>query len=66
LFRSTDSAAVALNKGEWLDLEKISALSIKDSALKSLMNRFVRENSVGNYSIYYGDEINGSIKQFAS
>lgn len=62
----TDSTPAALSQGEWLDLEKISALSIKDSALKSLMNRFVRENSVGNYSIYYGDEINGSIKQFAS
>ncbi|WP_258575536.1 hypothetical protein [Candidatus Pantoea persica] len=62
----TDSAPGALRQGEWLDLAKISALSIKDSALKWLMNRFVRENSVGNYSIYYGDEINGSIKQFAS
>jgi len=62
----TDATRAALKQGEWLDLEKISALSIKDSALKSLMNRFVRENSVGNYSIYYGDEINGSIKQFAS
>lgn len=62
----TDSTPGALRQGEWLDLAKISALSIKDSALKSLINRFVRENSVGNYSIYYGDEINGSIKQFAS
>ncbi|MDL4915166.1 MAG: flavin reductase family protein [Enterobacterales bacterium endosymbiont of Blomia tropicalis] len=62
----TDSALAPLNQGEWFDLAKISALSIRDSALKSLMNRFVRENSVGNYCIYYGDEINGSIKQFAS
>ncbi len=62
----TDSRLAPLNQGEWFDLAKISALSIRDSALKSLMNRFVRENSVGNYCIYYGDEINGSIKQFAS
>lgn len=54
-----------LQNAQWYDLEKIAALPIDDSALKSLMNRFVRENAVGNYSIYYGDEQNGAIKQFA-
>jgi len=53
------------NGAEWYSLENLAALPIGDSALKSLMNRFVRENAVGNYSIYYGDEINGSVKQFA-
>lgn len=62
----SDAHLPALKNAEWYSLEKISALSIGDSALKSLMNRFVRENAVGNYSIYYGDEISGSIKQFAS
>ncbi|MEH2919995.1 flavin reductase family protein [Samsonia erythrinae] len=62
----TDTALTPLHQGEWFDLDRLSSLSMRDSALKSLMNRFVRENSVGNYSIYYGDEINGSIKQFAS
>ncbi|MGE0969034.1 flavin reductase family protein [Klebsiella sp. WOUb02] len=55
-----------LQNAQWFDLEKIAALPISDSALKSLMNRFVRENAVGNYSIYYGDELNGLVKQFAS
>ncbi len=58
----TNAARAALKQGGWLDLENISALSIKDSALKSLMNRFFREDSVGNYSIYCSDKINGSIK----
>lgn len=55
----------ALNGAEWYSLQNLAALPIGDSALKSLMNRFVRENAIGNYSIYYGDEINGSVKQFA-
>lgn len=61
-----ESERPALRQAQWYDLEKLSALPIGDSALKSLMNRFVRESAVGNYSIYYGDELSGSIKQFAS
>ena len=64
----TDAGAQlpALTGAEWYSLDNIAALPIDDSALKSLMNRFIRENAVGNYSIYYGDEITGSVKQFAS
>lgn len=52
--------------GEWFDLSRAAALPLSDSALKSLLNRFVREHAVGNYGIYYGDEQSGSIRQFAS
>ncbi|AVJ16780.1 flavin reductase [Serratia sp. MYb239] len=50
----------------WLPLAQTATLPIDDAALKSMLNRFVRENSVGNYSIYYGDEHSGAIKRFAS
>ncbi|VVA48013.1 p-hydroxyphenylacetate 3-hydroxylase, reductase component [Serratia ficaria] len=62
----TEAELPTLQNAQWFDLKNLSALPIGDSALKSLMNRFVRENAVGNYSIYYGDEQNGAIKQFAS
>lgn len=55
-----------LQHAQWYDPEKLSALPVSDSALKSLMIRFLRESAVGNYSIYYGDELSGSVRQFAN
>ncbi|MEW7001131.1 hypothetical protein M5585_16870 [Serratia ureilytica] len=43
----------------------LARLPIKDPALRSMLGRFVKENAVGNYGIYYGDEHSGAIKQFA-
>ncbi|PKH22364.1 flavin reductase [Enterobacterales bacterium CwR94] len=54
------------DNAQWFPLDQLATLPIEDAALKSMMNRFVRENAVGNYSIYYGDENSGSVKQFAS
>ncbi|WP_241666527.1 flavin reductase family protein [Jejubacter calystegiae] len=50
---------------EWVALPVIPDLPVQDFALKSLLNRFVRESAMGNYGLYYGDEQRGSIKQFA-
>lgn len=61
-----ESDRPALQQAQWYPPEKLSALPVGDSALKSLMTRFVRENAAGNYSIYYGDELSGSIRQFAN
>lgn len=61
-----ESDRPALQQAQWYSPEKLSALPVGDSALKSLMTRFVRENAAGNYSIYYGDELSGSIRQFAN
>lgn len=41
------------------------AVADQDPALRSMLGRFVKENAVGNYGIYYGDEHSGAIKQFA-
>ncbi|HEI8865045.1 flavin reductase family protein [Serratia sp. AKBS12] len=60
------SMTLAMRHAEWFTLESLVTMPIKDTALQSMMNRFVRENAVGNYSIYYGDENQGAIKQFAS
>ncbi|ENY5058606.1 flavin reductase family protein [Salmonella enterica] len=61
-----ESDRPAQQQAQWYPPEKLSALPVGDSALKSLMTRFVRENAAGNYSIYYGDELSGSIRQFAN
>lgn len=60
----TDSMLVEVPDGEWVDVQRLKKLSMPDSALKSLVDRFIRENSVGNYGIYYGDEAEGSVRQF--
>ena len=54
-----------LHQAEWYPLSNLAGLPVADSALKSLMNRFVREHAVGNYAIYYGDEQRGCLKHFA-
>ncbi|HAF2130767.1 TPA: flavin reductase family protein [Salmonella enterica] len=61
-----ESDRPTLQHAQWYDSEKLSALPVSDSALKSLITRFVRESAVGNYSIYYGDELSGSVRQFAN
>lgn len=60
-----DCAEPQAEHAQWFPLSQVAKLPVEDAALKSLMNRFVRENAVGNYSIYYGDENSGSVKQFA-
>lgn len=57
--------ALQAEQAQWYPLNQLAKLPMDDAALKSMMNRFVRENAVGNYSIYYGDENSGSVKQFA-
>lgn len=51
---------------QWFSLTELATLPINDAALKSLIERFINEHAIGNYSIYYGDENSGSVKQFAS
>ncbi|KOC90283.1 flavin reductase family protein [Winslowiella iniecta] len=61
----SDLSPPPVHQAQWYNLNNLSELPIADSALKSLMNRFVRENAVGNYALYYGDDCQGSIKHFA-
>jgi len=68
VFLCVQSGASKLNtarQAQWYSLNQLDALPIADSALKSLMNRFVRESAVGNYGLYYGDECQGSVRHFA-
>lgn len=60
----TGSTLPAVKQGEWVDLASLAQLSVPDSALKSLLDRFIREYAVGNYGLYYGDEVQGSVRQF--
>ena len=60
----TDSTLAEIPQGEWVDIESLTKLSMPDGALKSLVERFIRENAVGNYGIYYGDEAKGSVRHF--
>lgn len=55
----------AVSGGQWVDLAGLAQLPVPDAALKSLVNRFVRENAAGNYGFYYGDETDGSVRHFA-
>lgn len=50
---------------QWYSLAQLGDFPITDPALESMMARFVRENAVGNYGLYYGDECHGSVKHFA-
>lgn len=63
----TDAGSLTpqLGAAEWFDMPTLARLPIKDPALRSMLGRFVKENAVGNYGIYYGDEHSGAIKQFA-
>ncbi|MBH2870622.1 flavin reductase [Serratia marcescens] len=63
----TDAGSLTpqLSAAEWFDMPTLARLPIKDPALRSMLGRFVKENAVGNYGIYYGDEHSGAIKQFA-
>lgn len=61
----TGSPLPDVRQAQWYSLNQLQALPIADSALKSLMNRFVSENAVGNYGLYYGDESQGSVRHFA-
>lgn len=53
------------DRPQWYPLSDFAALPVNDEALKSLMERFIRENAVGNYGLYYGDETRGSVRSFA-
>ena len=60
----TGSTLPAVQQGEWVDVHALAQLLVPDSALKSLVDRFIRENAVGNYGLYYGDEVEGSVRHF--
>ena len=60
----TGATLPAVAQGEWVDLQSMTQLPVADSALKSLLDRFIREYAVGNYGLYYGDEAQGSVRQF--
>lgn len=60
----TGSTLPAVQQGEWVDVHALAQLPVPDSAWKSLVDRFIRENAVGNYGLYYGDEVEGSVRHF--
>lgn len=55
-----------INSTEWVSLSDIPALPVGDRALKALITRFAREHIGGNYSLYFGTEMDGEINQFAA
>ncbi|MEQ4962263.1 flavin reductase family protein [Enterobacter hormaechei] len=60
----TGSSLPDVLQGEWVDVHSLAQLPVPDGALKSLVERFIRENAVGNYGLYYGDEAQGSVRHF--
>jgi len=62
--QATGSTLPTVPEGEWVDVHTLVQYSINDKAVKSLIERFIRENALGNYGLYYGDEAEGSIRHF--
>lgn len=53
-----DSAA----SGKFVDLDDIGTLTLQDSALASMLERYRKESQLGNYGLYLGDHSSGTVR----
>lgn len=61
----TGGTLPAVDQGEWRDLQDLAAVPVANGALQALLGRYMREYAAGNYGLYYGDEAQGSVRQFS-
>ncbi|WP_368877785.1 flavin reductase family protein [Providencia vermicola] len=59
---ATDTSSI-LKNGQFINIDELSKIKLDDYAVNSLIKRFTQEATAGNYSVYYGDENNGQVKQ---
>lgn len=62
----TGGTLPAVDQGEWRDLQDLAAVPVANGALQALLGRYMREYAAGNYGLYYGDEAQGSVRQFSA
>ncbi|WP_164660134.1 flavin reductase family protein [Tropicibacter sp. Alg240-R139] len=53
-------------KGSFTDLSKSTLMDVADPALNIMLERFVDENRIGVYGIYFGDQISGKVRPIMS
>lgn len=46
---------------QFVAFDQIPWLEIKDTAVTSMLQRYIKEHSIGNYAVYIGDQVRGDV-----
>ncbi|MCK0126145.1 flavin reductase family protein [Gelidibacter sp. F2691] len=49
-------------KGKFTDLGETTLMSVADPVICTMLDRFARENRMGNFGVYYGNQISGKVR----
>lgn len=53
-------------KGGFTELSETTLMDIADPAMCTMLERFARESRIGNFGIYYGNQIRGNVRPITS
>lgn len=53
-------------KGIYYELTEATLMSIADSAMHTMLKRFAEESQMGNFGVYYGNEMSGEVRSIKS